>query len=81
MDEALLIRQRQPEKPIMLLEGCIDLSKQDSLQHKLTLVIHSLQQVTELESLKQVGQSLCIWLKIDTGMHRLGIAPEQVVRF
>ena len=79
LDEALLIRQRQPEKPIMLLEGCIDAEQTKvASQHKLTLVIHSLQQVTELESLKQVGHSHCIWLKIDTGMHRLGIAPKQV---
>jgi alanine racemase len=38
----------------------------------LTLVVHSLDQVA---GLLKSGVSVPVWLKVDTGMHRLGLAP------
>ncbi|UXI69840.1 alanine racemase [Tahibacter amnicola] len=44
---------------------------------KLDAVIHHESQVQWLESEKD-PRPLAVWLKIDTGMHRLGFAPEAV---
>jgi alanine racemase len=45
--------------------------------HNLTLVIH---EATQLDLLRQVPVKtpLLVWLKVDTGMHRLGFSPEAI---
>ena len=54
-------------------------SKADALslvQHNLHCVIHHLDQLQWLEGLP--ARSLTVWLKINTGMNRLGIQPAEV---
>lgn len=54
-------------------------SKADALrlvQHNLHCVIHHIEQLTWLEDLPT--QSLTVWLKINSGMNRLGIRPAEV---
>ncbi len=65
-------------KPILMLEGpfeATDLLLAD--QHRLQIVIHHQAQLAMLESAKLSSQ-LDVHLKINTGMNRLGFAPESV---
>jgi len=45
-------------------------------QHKLQIVVHSEYQLDVLASLPAHAFSIPVWLKVDTGMHRLGISPD-----
>lgn len=76
LEEARQLREAGITQPILLLEGFFakdelaEISKLDCW-----LVIHALWQVDALID-AGVGQSLQLWLKVDTGMHRLGLSPE-----
>ena len=77
LDEAVTLRQAHIEKPILLLEGFEgeqELRSCAALQ--LECVLHSEQQWQLLQGMR-LPQSITIWLKIDSGMHRLGFTPER----
>lgn len=76
LDEALRLRQAGVTGPIVLLEGVFAATEMAEVAaHQLTPVIHHAEQVKGLSALKP-NQRLDVWLKVDTGMHRLGVAPE-----
>ena len=79
--EALELRQAKIDKPILLLEGCIfgDQSK-IALDNDLSLVLHCIEQIEDLEKYTQQGDyaDLTVWLKVDSGMHRLGFATHDI---
>ena len=77
VDEALALRAGGLVKPIVLLEGFFD--KTDLpilLANNFQTIVHNATQLNDIASCDLDGQ-LTVWLKIDTGMHRLGIAPSQ----
>ncbi len=77
LDEALHLRQAGLTGPIVLLEGVFAAAEMaEVVAHQLTPVIHHAEQVKGLSGLKS-NQKLDVWLKVDTGMHRLGVAPEE----
>lgn len=75
LSEALRLREAGIEKTIVLLAG---VTNRDELAlavtHYYALVIHSEYQVALLEATKTVP--VYVWLKIDTGMNRLGVPVE-----
>lgn len=78
LEEALKLRAVGIQLPIVLLEGFFQAEELPLIaQHHLHSVIHSHFQV---EQLLKISPPLPIplWLKIDTGMHRLGFAPSEV---
>lgn len=74
-DEAIALREAGIELPLLLLSAFWR-KEQVALLERFSLspVVHSREQVTWLEARR--GQALDMWLKIDTGMHRVGIAPD-----
>jgi alanine racemase len=74
MNEASALRAAGIDKDIIVLQGA---TSQDELlqasHHAVTLVVHSQYQLNMLESMA-LPAAMDIWLKIDTGMHRLGFA-------
>lgn len=64
-------------RPICLLEGFFTPDELPLLiQHRLSPVIHHEPQVTALETV--VGEpALTAWIKLDTGMHRMGFPPNR----
>ena len=77
-EEARELRESGIEHPIILLEGpytANELIEVDQLG--LEIVIHEINQVGMLEQV-ELSQPVSIWLKIDTGMHRLGFLPEEI---
>jgi alanine racemase len=78
LEEAITLREAGCERRIVLLEGLF--SAEDIAlvnAYRLDVVIHHLSQLEMLEQ-GRLTRALDIWLKIDTGMHRLGFAPADV---
>ncbi len=77
LEEAEELRAAGIINPIVLLEGphkAIDLNR--IVQLKLEVVIHNEMQVEALEH-ASLDEPLQVWLKIDTGMHRLGVSIDK----
>lgn len=80
LEEALQLREAGLEVPILLLEGVFQPQElHQAISARLDLTVHSSQQMQMLADLAeaqrhQIGR---VWLKVDTGMHRLGFAPLQ----
>mgnify|MGYP000044150726 CR=1 FL=1 len=81
LDEALALRAAGITKPIVLLEGFFDQQDLDVIaQYNFQTIIHNHEQLTILCD-ANLAQPIKVWLKIDTGMHRLGITPEDISIF
>jgi alanine racemase len=75
LDAAVRVRQRGERRPVLLLEGFFEAAELDALAaHSLATVVHCAEQVDMLEKAR-VSRPLDVYLKINTGMNRLGIAP------
>jgi len=78
MDEARAIRALQPRAPVLLLEGVMAPAELEAVTRlNLELVAHH---QSQLEWIEASGRSPGprIWLKLDSGMHRLGFPLERV---
>lgn len=76
MDEAVRCRQAGWRKPILMLEGFFDATDLVlCAQQKLTVVVHDPGQIDLIESTRlPAGVSpLSVFLKLNTGMNRLGV--------
>lgn len=77
IEEAVALREAGIRKRIVLLEGVFGADELRNVRaHRLDTVVHTVTQIELLEHAPP-GASLPVWLKIDSGMHRLGLAPEQ----
>ncbi len=78
LDEALSLRQAGIDKPIAVLEGFNSVTELALYaEHTLQPVVHQVHQVELLAAFDQESK-LDAWLKVDTGMHRMGVAPKHV---
>ena len=76
LDEAVRAREAGWTKPILQLEGPFDPSDLEvARQYQLTPVIHHLEQLQMLEA-SSGTDCLDLYVKLDTGMTRLGFVPE-----
>ncbi len=79
LEEALSLREAGIDKPILLLEGFFHADELPLIRrHKLQVVVHGEHQLDVLAALPPQAFSIPVWLKVDTGMHRLGISPHAV---
>lgn len=75
IEEAITLREGGAEKPIVLLEGPFDLSEIALIeQYDFQPVVHNRNQV---EMLINAACKAPAWVKVDSGMHRIGFAPEE----
>lgn len=75
LSEARRLRESGIDKPIVLLAGVLtstDLS--EAMLHGFEIVVHCAEQIKMLET-AGTGTAT-VWLKIDTGMNRLGFSPD-----
>ncbi len=83
--EALKLRSHGITKPILLLEGFFDEKDLPILAvNNIQTVVHNHEQLHALERFSlpcDLSSKVKVWLKIDTGMHRLGVSLEQVDEF
>jgi len=73
IEEALELRGAGIKAPILLLEGFFEASELALMaEHDLWCVVHSLWQLEAIEK-TSVHKPLTVWLKLDSGMHRVGL--------
>ena len=79
LEEARSLRGLGVTKPILLLEGVFKYEDYQAVcALHLTPVIHHAEQIRMLE-LNPLDVPEKVFLKVDSGMHRLGFAPHQVI--
>ncbi len=77
IEEAVEIREAGITTPILLLEGCYcDEDLHIAAKYDFQVVIHHQFQVDQFKSLN-LPKAIKVWLKLDTGMHRIGIHPNE----
>jgi alanine racemase len=76
LSEAVALRAAGLTKPIVLLEGFFESDELQIIANLgLDTVLHTKEQIDAfLEA--DLPRSVKIWLKVDTGMHRIGLPPE-----
>ena len=78
LEEAVRLRDAGVRQPVTLLEGFFDREELAEIGRlQLDIVVHDEQQLGVLERLK-LATPLRVWLKVDSGMHRLGFPVDQV---
>ncbi|RTE87663.1 MULTISPECIES: alanine racemase [Gammaproteobacteria] len=78
LNEGMELRKDGITKPIVLLEGFFSEDQLPLLAaSNLQPVLHHQWQLDALYAAKNLPASLKVWLKVDSGMHRLGIEPSQ----
>lgn len=79
LEDGMLLRAAEVLQPVVLLEGFFSPDELPQLvQHRLDAVVHHDSQLWDLEHAKKLEQPIDVWIKIDTGMHRIGFDPNQV---
>jgi alanine racemase len=77
LEEGMSLRAAGIGSRIVLLEGVFSRSQlEDAAHDDLDLVVHDARQIELLEQSGGAGR-FAIWIKIDTGMNRLGFAPQE----
>lgn len=75
LEEALQLRESGIRQPVVLLDGVFHPDELElAVTHQLQLVVHCEEQLVWLERFRS-GAALSLWLKVNTGMNRLGFAP------
>jgi alanine racemase len=76
LEEGVVLREAGVRAPIVLLEGVFDAGQlAEATHHRFELVVHDARQVELLEA-HRGAQQFVLWIKMDTGMNRLGFRPE-----
>lgn len=78
LEEALALRAARVQAPMIVLEGVLSVEEaRVCLREKLEVVVHDHWQLALMEELPR-GAEARIWIKIDSGMRRLGFPLEAV---
>ena len=78
LDEAVVLRSAGVTQPVVILQGVIEPAElEEASRYALDIVVHHPCQLSLLER-APVKRPVHVWLKVDTGMHRLGVAPQSV---
>lgn len=79
--EAVALRQAGIRQPILLMEGVFDPGElQQAAEQRFEVVVHQDWQRDMLLN-TAIAAPLVVWLKVDTGMHRLGLPPAQLMSY
>jgi alanine racemase len=80
IQDAMRLREAGIRQPILMLEGFFGAEDLALIsEYNLTCVIHSAWQLALLDAYPKSGK-LDIWLKVNSGMNRLGFAPNEVAQ-
>jgi alanine racemase len=76
LEEGVALRGAGVSAPIVLLEGVFDAEQlAEATHHRFELVVHDPRQIELLEA-HRAAHKFVVWIKMDTGMNRLGFRPE-----
>jgi alanine racemase len=77
VDEAVALREAGISEPVLVMEGVDNLKALEyAAAENLAIVVHSDRQLQSLLQ-AELASPIVVWLKVDTGMHRLGLPPER----
>ncbi len=77
LEEAVALRAAGINQPIVLLEGVFNAEQlAEAARHRLELVVHESEQLALLETWRGSFR-FTLWLKVDTGMNRLGFRAAE----
>jgi len=77
-EEAFVLRASGCTKPVLVLHGFSNIDELEKLSTlKISTVVHQSQQIDQLLQSK-LSTPVDAWLKVDTGMHRLGVCVDDV---
>lgn len=80
IQDAMRLREAGFRQTILMLEGFFGAEDLPAIaEYDLTCVIHSAGQIALLDAYPKSGK-LDVWLKVNSGMNRLGFAPQQVAQ-
>ena len=80
IQDAVRLREAGFRQTILLLEGFFNAEDLPVIaEFDLTVVIHSAWQIAMLDAYPS-NRKLDVWLKVNSGMNRLGFAPQQVAQ-
>ena len=80
IEEGLELREAGIRQPILLLEGFFEASELELIvAHDFWCVVHCAWQLEAIER-ASLARPLNVWLKMDSGMHRVGFFPEGLPR-
>jgi alanine racemase len=83
-EEGIAVRKAGVKKPVLILTSFVSGEEPHLLKHDLTPVVHRCEQLAELDrnaAPHAKGKTVTFHLKMDSGMNRLGIAPEDAECF
>jgi len=76
IEEALELRAAGIKAPVLLLEGIFEADELALIvEHDFWTVVHSLWQLEAIEQ-AALSKPITVWLKLDSGMHRVGLHPK-----
>lgn len=76
LEEGIALRAAGVRTPVVLLEGVFSAEQlAEAAHHRFELVVHDPLQLKLLEA-HRGAQRFIVWIKVDTGMNRLGFRPE-----
>ena len=76
LEEGIALRSTGVRMPIVLLEGVFSAEQLgEAAHHRFELVVHDPLQIKLLEAHRD-ARRFVVWIKMDTGMNRLGFRPE-----
>lgn len=80
IEEAMLLRGGDIYKPVLLMEGAFSADEVILASvHNFALVCHCFQQVDDIVN-ANLAAPVKVWLKYDSGMHRLGFDDQQLIQ-
>ena len=78
LGDAIRLREAGCRQTILLLEGVFRAEEMAQVaEYDLSLVVHSAQQLAMLDAYPR-RERLSVWLKVNTGMNRLGFTPAEL---
>jgi alanine racemase len=76
LEEGIALRSAGVRAPVVLLEGVFSAEQlAEAAHHRFELVVHDPLQLKLLEA-HRGAERFIVWIKMDTGMNRLGFRPE-----
>ncbi|MBU0456175.1 MAG: alanine racemase [Pseudomonadota bacterium] len=79
LEEARVLRDGGCLQNIILMEGFFSVEELPLLsQSQCDVAIHNAEQLQQIETVDHLSQPLSVWIKINSGMNRLGFFPEEI---
>ncbi|HEL2794070.1 TPA: alanine racemase [Clostridioides difficile] len=76
--EGIELRQNGITLPILNLGYTPDEAFEDSIKNKITMTVYSLETAQKINEIaKSLGEKACVHVKIDSGMTRIGLQPNE----